>query len=107
MKVYIVEYRQIKLKNTDKEYIECLSAHVASSFDKAVKFCKRSTNYNEHTEKEPWWFTITEEEVDNEKHSELLAIIGWTGELLHEEPSAGYPKILPFSLKNVVDFSRN
>ena len=107
MTLFLVEYRQIKLKDTPFEHIECMTAHTASSFDKAVKFCKRSTEYNEHNESEPWWFTITSEEVDSEHDSELMAIISWDGKFMHEQPQEGYPEKSANMLKNVLVLNRN
>ena len=107
MILFLVEYRQLKLKNTPFEHIECMTAHTASSFDKAVKFCKRSTDYNEHNESEPWWFSITTEEVDSELASEMLAIISWSGQFMHEQPLDGYHKKNENLLKNVFNIDKN
>ena len=99
-KVFLVEFRMNHLLG-NKDYIECMTLHIASSLEKALEFCKKSTRCHDHTRATPWWFVISEEDVDcsDVSSSKVVTILDWNAKEIQEQPVYGYynsPQVCKF-----------
>ncbi|NLI31918.1 MAG: hypothetical protein GX422_03915 [Deltaproteobacteria bacterium] len=84
--IYIVEFRQHIVSGLDQGNRFCYSsmiAHIASSREKAVDWCKAHTNIEEHDLNKPWDFAIRKRAVDGSlQGGGLLMIVDWDGEVM-------------------------
>ena len=89
MIVYVVEHRIQHLKTNTFENVVM---NVASSLEKAKKWCQNNLDVEDKVDDKPWWFAIFQEEVDS---SELIpdtkmTIISWDGTEIVNQPVSGY-----------------
>lgn len=84
--IYIVEFRQHIVNGLDQGNRFCYSsmiAHIASSREKAVEWCKAHTDTEEHDLNKPWDFAIRKRAVDGSlQGGGLLMIVDWDGEVM-------------------------
>lgn len=83
--IFIVEFRQHVASGLDQgnrlTYSKVI-AHIASSLDKAVEWCKANANYEEHNMDKLWDFAIRKREVDGDlRGGGLFMILDWDGEI--------------------------
>jgi hypothetical protein len=96
MEIWIVEHRVL----AGKKELTWEIAHIGSSFEKAIEWCKNNLNYDSKREKSPWWFYIAKMNVDNNElmdDVESPVLLSWDGEVLKEVPSSAIseePKII-------------
>ncbi|NLI80975.1 MAG: hypothetical protein GX443_04715 [Deltaproteobacteria bacterium] len=83
--IYLVEFRQHivnGLTESNRFTYSSVIAHIASSREKAVNWCKANTNIEEHDLQKPWDFAIRKRAVDGDlRGGGLLMIIDWDGEV--------------------------
>lgn len=81
-KVYVIEHR-IYVKGN----FENVLAHVSSSREMAVQWCRDNLNYEEKDENSPWFFFISCEIVDDNNlfSNEDSLLIDWNGNVVEEK----------------------
>lgn len=87
--VFVIEHRQIDIQSGS---VENVLAHISSTKEKAIEWCKNNLNYEEKHKTHPWWFYVSEENVDSDLVSDFpdFTIMGWNGEELSAQPWDGY-----------------
>lgn len=83
--IFIVEFRQHIAGHLDQvsrfAYAPVI-AHIASSLEKAIEWCKANTQYEEHDPQRIWDFAIRKRRVDGDlRGGGLLVIFDWDGEV--------------------------
>lgn len=83
--IFIVEFRQHiagHLDQSNRFSYAPMVAHIASSLERAVDWCKANTNLEGHDPHKPWDFAVRKRRIDGDlKGGGLLVILDWDGEI--------------------------